>query len=348
MRPESTLTRRFRAAAPAAAEDRPEATPPFVWAVVVLSALLVGGLYLDLWAHAHGRVDQSFFTPWHGLLYSAYALGAAFLTLVAYRSRQRGLPLGCLLPEGYGLSLAGAALFAVAGVGDMIWHMVFGIEREIDALFSPTHLMLAAGGILIVGGPLRAALRRPQVAGRLPVALSLAFVLAILGAMTQFASPLVMVLARAAPGLSGAVPSMPQARTEILSRQPDGTRQTRLTMDTSTSDLQPAWSPDGTTISSWGSSCWRCGGGCCRSGAWRWSSRPQRRSSASSATSTAWCREPWWRVSQPTCSLGGSVRRRTPPGCGCSRSPPQPCTTRSTSPACRQPGAWAGRCTCGP
>jgi hypothetical protein len=31
----------------------------------LLSAWLVGGLFPDGWAHAHGRVDQSFFTPWH-------------------------------------------------------------------------------------------------------------------------------------------------------------------------------------------------------------------------------------------------------------------------------------------
>src|SRR4029077_1895831 len=31
--------------------------------VAVLSAVFIGGLYLDGWAHVHGHVDQSFFTP---------------------------------------------------------------------------------------------------------------------------------------------------------------------------------------------------------------------------------------------------------------------------------------------
>lgn len=234
-----------------AAQDRPAATALFVWSVVALSALLVGGLYVDLWAHAHGRVDQSFFTPWHGLLYGGYALGAAFLTLVAFRNRRRGLPLRRVLPEGYGLSLAGAALFTVAGVGDMLWHMAFGIELEVDALFSPTHLLLAAGGVLIAGGPLRAALRRPQRVGRLPAALSLACVLAIFFALSQFASPLVSVLARSVPGgpasAAGPGPSA-DLQAELVAMRPDGTGQTRLTMDTDAGHAQPAWSPDGSTI----------------------------------------------------------------------------------------------------
>ncbi len=40
----------------------------------VLGMVFVGGLYLDGWAHAHGMVDKTFFTPWHAVLYSAYAL----------------------------------------------------------------------------------------------------------------------------------------------------------------------------------------------------------------------------------------------------------------------------------
>jgi WD40 repeat protein len=133
----------------------------------------------------------------------------------------------------------------VAGVGDMIWHSIFGIELEVDALFSPTHLMLFTGGILIVSGPLRAALRRPQAARRLPAALSLACVLAVAGAMTQFASPLVSVLARSVPGISGGAADV---QPEILTMQPDGSRQTRLTMDTAAGHSEPAWSPDGRTI----------------------------------------------------------------------------------------------------
>jgi len=49
------------------------------WALAILSALFVGGLFLDGWAHTHGRVDQSFFTPWHAVFYAGYAMTASAL-----------------------------------------------------------------------------------------------------------------------------------------------------------------------------------------------------------------------------------------------------------------------------
>jgi len=111
--------------------------PRFDWMVIALSSWFVGGLFLDGWAHTHGKVDTSFFTPWHGVLYSGHL--ATLLYLGWQWSRQR------TLPAGYGLSLAGALLFVVGGVGDFIWHELFGIERSIEALLSPTHLLLALG-----------------------------------------------------------------------------------------------------------------------------------------------------------------------------------------------------------
>src|SRR6266536_4660294 len=44
------------------------------WALMITSAWLVGGGYLDGWAHSHGKVDQSFFTPGTPLLYAGYGL----------------------------------------------------------------------------------------------------------------------------------------------------------------------------------------------------------------------------------------------------------------------------------
>ena len=38
-------------------------------------------------------------------------------------------------------------------IGDMFWHIIFGIEVSIDALLSPTHLLLLIGALLILSGP---------------------------------------------------------------------------------------------------------------------------------------------------------------------------------------------------
>ncbi|MBI2467911.1 MAG: hypothetical protein HYV62_08875 [Candidatus Rokubacteria bacterium] len=164
-------------------------------AVVVLSAVFVGGLFLDGWAHAHGRVDQSFFTPWHAVFYAGYSAVASTLVASLLRNRARGYPWRGAFPAGYGLSLLGALIFAVGGVGDMIWHMLFGIEAGVEALLSPTHLALAVGLGLIVSGPLRAAWRRPEPpstwAAQVPMLLALTLTLSLLTFFTMFAHPIV-------------------------------------------------------------------------------------------------------------------------------------------------------------
>jgi hypothetical protein len=35
----------------------------FDWIATLLSLTFLGGVYLDGWAHSHGRVDDTFFTP---------------------------------------------------------------------------------------------------------------------------------------------------------------------------------------------------------------------------------------------------------------------------------------------
>jgi hypothetical protein len=58
--------------------------------------------------------------------------------------------------------VAGIAIFAAGGVLDMLWHIVFGVEQDVQALFSPTHLLLAVGGATMMCGPIRAGLGRPN------------------------------------------------------------------------------------------------------------------------------------------------------------------------------------------
>jgi len=132
----------------------------FDWLVLALSAIFVGGLYLDGWAHNHGRVDQSFFTPWHAFFYSGYLLVAIVFAGATTLNMQRGYPLTLAIPDGYRLTGIGLLVFAAGGAGDMVWHQLFGVERGIEALYSPTHILLGLGIGLVVAGPLRAAWNR--------------------------------------------------------------------------------------------------------------------------------------------------------------------------------------------
>lgn len=212
-----------------------------------LSMLLAGGVVQDIWAHNHGLVDQSFFTPWHAILYSTMTIVGVFLAANAFINHRKGCPWGKSLPAGYGLSLVGAFLFALGGALDLWWHTIFGIEADTEALLSPTHLLLLTSALLIVTGPMRAAwltfdprtARGWRTLG--PALLGATAALTLLGQFTQFASPMVSPLAAKDPT------KLP-AYTDIFVMNADGSGQTRITMQPDQVHFGPAWSPDGLRV----------------------------------------------------------------------------------------------------
>ena len=115
------------------------------------------------------------------------------------RNHAKGYPWRHAMPPGYELSVLGVLIFMAGGIGDMIWHELFGIEVDVEALLSPTHLILALGATLIIGGPFRAGWRRlpeqgdppPGWLALLPQLLSLTFLWSLWSFLTQFAHPLV-------------------------------------------------------------------------------------------------------------------------------------------------------------
>jgi hypothetical protein len=167
----------------------------FDWLTSLLGVVFVSGAFLDAWAHNHDRVDQSFFTPWHAFLYGGFAVLALVLVGTLWMNYRRGMAWNHALPEGYSLSMLGVLVFAAGGVGDMLWHETFGVEAEFDALFSPSHLVLAIGMNLIITGPLRSAWARRgrrltwQMGG--PALLSLAALICGFTFLTMASYPLV-------------------------------------------------------------------------------------------------------------------------------------------------------------
>jgi hypothetical protein len=123
---------------------------------IVLGLWLIGGIFVDGFAHSNLRgTIEGFFTPWHAILYSGFMTAALWTTWLVYREIRRGRTGWNAIPVGYELGLIGVMVFGAGGVGDLIWHQVFGIEVGIAALLSPTHLLLLCGGTLVVTSPLR-------------------------------------------------------------------------------------------------------------------------------------------------------------------------------------------------
>jgi hypothetical protein len=162
----------------------------FDWLMAALSALFVIGLHLDGWAHNHGEVDNSFFTPWHAVLYGSYALVGLALVVTQFRNVAQGHHFLQALPRGYGLALVGVVLFGFGGGFDFVWHEAFGFEANLEALISPAHLLLASGAFLFLTSPLRAAWYRRDANGwrdLFPAVVSLTLLFALFTFFTQYA-----------------------------------------------------------------------------------------------------------------------------------------------------------------
>lgn len=219
------------------------------WVLTVLSIWLVGGFYIDLWAHAHGRVDDTFVTPWHALLYTGAASFGVVLGALAIFGGPRGVSVRNALPGPYRVSFIGAVLFVIGGLLDLAWHTLFGFEVDVEALLSPTHLLLAGSGLLMIGGPIRSASARlaeaPEgtrswrLAG--PFVVPLAMAAAVLIAFSQYANPIVDAWSSALSTNSA------EPVAQIYSMEPNGRHQTRLTL--TDGDARGARrSPDGGSI----------------------------------------------------------------------------------------------------
>jgi hypothetical protein len=161
-----------------------------------LSAWLILGLFVDGWAHNTRPLLETFFTPWHALFYSGFAAVAAWVWWSVWRRWRPGTSWRTAVPPGYGLAVVGLALFLASGLGDMAWHLAFGIEQDIDALLSPTHLGLFLGALLAVTAPLRSAWAEPEAPRRaglgrlLPTVLSATLAGVLVAFMFQYLHPL--------------------------------------------------------------------------------------------------------------------------------------------------------------
>jgi hypothetical protein len=121
-------------------------------AIAFFGTWMVAGLYLDGWAH-NVEKPETFFSPWHFILYSGFAAAVAYFTFRGAILKKRSDPDK--------LTTAGLVLFIIGAVGDGLWHEIFGIEVDLEALLSPTHLALMIGGLMMLGIAYRSAEREP-------------------------------------------------------------------------------------------------------------------------------------------------------------------------------------------
>ncbi len=86
------------------------------------------------------------------MFFAAFISLTAWIGWVGYQRRSEKPDLEWL-PAGYRQAIVGIAIFAVGGISDGIWHTAFGVEVGIDALLSPTHLILFSGALILIWSP---------------------------------------------------------------------------------------------------------------------------------------------------------------------------------------------------
>ena len=171
-------------------EQRMPATDRDHFVTVLCGLWMTAGLFLD--GYFHQNLDgstESFLTPWHAVFYAGFTASALWIGSMS-RRRDGGMFDWRLrhLPPGYEGARLGLALFAAGGVGDAAWHTAFGVERGVDALLSPTHLLLFAGLVLILTTPFRAASAAPASAPKpWMIATSIISATALVGFFLNFA-----------------------------------------------------------------------------------------------------------------------------------------------------------------
>lgn len=108
---------------------------------------IIAGMTLDAWAHVHGATDNTFFTPWHAILYSGLFGSVAWYGYLTQRQ---------IAPQAaHRLGLGMGPLVALFGMADLLWHSWFGFEANIQAQLSPPHIALAVILALLVSIPSR-------------------------------------------------------------------------------------------------------------------------------------------------------------------------------------------------
>ncbi|MEV0228244.1 hypothetical protein [Nonomuraea sp. NPDC050786] len=175
------------------------------------------GLMIDAWAHSNLTELETFFTPWHAVFYSGFAVVSGWIVWQVWRNVRAGRQGLAAVPTGYLAGLVAIPAFAAFGLADMMWHTILGIETTIDIFFSPSHLGLVVTMMLIITTPLRSAWNAPDVGARpslgrlLPALVGLAFATTLVSLFLSYGDalqyrPQAIVQAFSLAQDSGAVP----------------------------------------------------------------------------------------------------------------------------------------------
>jgi hypothetical protein len=159
----------------------------------------ITAMFFDGRNHDNRTGQETFFTLTHSVLYLGLTvLGVWIGLLVARYQFEAGADPTRLridrtaIPIGYGVAVIGLCVLAVGGPADLAWHTRYGFEVNVDAIYSPPHLLLFFGGLLVCTTGIRSMWAKQDMAPDLkrfaPALLSAILFIGVAGFITMYLS----------------------------------------------------------------------------------------------------------------------------------------------------------------
>jgi hypothetical protein len=193
------ITEMARSAPGAIRGERPTAAWRDDLITMVLAIWPITAMFFDGLGHNNRTGQESFFSLSHLFLYAGATATGAWITWVVIKHQlAAGVEVRKLMidfkaiPVGYGVALIGLGVLTVAGPTDLIWHEIYGFEVGVDAIYSPPHLALFFGTLLVTSTGIRSMWAKADIAPDLktfvPVIISAALFIGVSGFITMYLS----------------------------------------------------------------------------------------------------------------------------------------------------------------
>ncbi|MDA0162392.1 hypothetical protein OM076_19120 [Solirubrobacter ginsenosidimutans] len=157
----------------------------------------ITAMFFDGRGHNNKTGQESFFSIAHLFLYAGLTVLGIWVGVLVTRyqgleHRKTLMPDLSLIPVGYGVAILGLITLAIGGPTDFIWHSAYGFEVGVDAIYSPPHLALFFGGLLLCSTGIRSMWAKQDIAldfkRFLPVSVSTTLFIGVAGFITMYLS----------------------------------------------------------------------------------------------------------------------------------------------------------------
>jgi hypothetical protein len=157
----------------------------------------ITAMFFDGRGHNNKTGQESFFSIAHLFLYAGLTVLGIWVGVLVTRyqgleHRKTLMPDLALIPVGYGVAIIGLITLAIGGPTDFIWHSAYGFEVGVDAIYSPPHLALFFGGLLLCSTGIRSMWAKQDIAPDfkrfLPVSVSTTLFIGVAGFITMYLS----------------------------------------------------------------------------------------------------------------------------------------------------------------